>query len=44
MSNKKLYTREEFEELRINSAKQMHIDEKLQADTLKVLVKADQHH
>lgn len=43
MPDKKLYTREEFEELRINSAKQMHEDEKLQEDALKVLVKADQH-
>jgi cephalosporin hydroxylase len=43
MSDKKLYTREEFEELRTSSAKQMAADEKLQTDALKVLVKADHH-
>ena len=43
MSDKKLYTREEFEELRNNSAKQMAADEKLQADALNVLVKADRY-
>ncbi len=43
MSDKKLYTREEFEELRNNSARQMAADEKLQADALNVLVKADHY-
>ncbi|MCD6394840.1 MAG: cephalosporin hydroxylase, partial [Planctomycetes bacterium] len=43
MSDKKLYTREEFEELRNNSAGRMAADEKLQADALDVLVKADHY-
>ena len=43
VSDRKLYTREEFEESRSNSARQMAADEKLQADALKVLVKADHY-
>ncbi|MCD6393574.1 MAG: cephalosporin hydroxylase [Planctomycetes bacterium] len=43
MSDKKLYTREEFEELRNNSAGRMAAYEKLQADALNVLVKADHY-
>ena len=43
MSDKKLHNREEFEELRNNSAGQMAADEKLQADALNVLVKADHY-
>ena len=40
MSDRKLYAREEFEELRDNSAWQMAADEKLQTGALKVLAKA----
>lgn len=43
MSSKKFYTREEFEDLRIKSAKEMASDAKLRRDALKVLIKADHH-
>lgn len=43
MSAKKLYTREEFEELLKQSAKEMAADKLLQKDALEVFVKADQH-
>lgn len=43
MSEKKLYTREEFEALRRRSAEQMAADETLQQEALDVLVKADHH-
>jgi cephalosporin hydroxylase len=43
MSEKTLLTRKEFEALRISSAEEMAADEALQADALKVLVRADQH-
>jgi len=38
-----LYTREEFEDLRIQSARKMATDEKLGADALDVLVRADKY-
>ncbi len=41
MSNKKLYTREEFENLRRESAEAMAGDQKLRQDTLNVLIRAD---
>ncbi len=41
MSNKKLYTREEFETLRKESAKAMTADQELRRDALKVLIQAD---
>jgi cephalosporin hydroxylase len=43
MAEKKLFTRKEFEDLRIESAKQMAADKQLQADALDVLVRADKH-
>ncbi len=43
MSNKKLYTREEFETLREKSAQIMAADKELRRDALKVLVQADHH-
>lgn len=39
-----MYTREEFEQLRIESATKMAADRELQKDALSVLVRADQHH
>lgn len=44
MSDKKLYTREEFEHLRRESALAMEGDHTLREDALKVLVKADQYY
>jgi cephalosporin hydroxylase len=41
MSNKKLYTREEFENMRKESAKAMIADQELRRDALKVLIQAD---
>lgn len=41
MTNKKLYTREEFENLRKESAKAMTADQELRRDALKVLIQAD---
>ena len=38
-----MYTREEFEKMRIEAAKEMAEDEELQQDALDVLVKADKH-
>ena len=38
-----MYTREEFEQLRIRSAKEMSADAALQKDALDVLVRADKH-
>ena len=43
MSKKKLYTREEFESLLIESAESMTADEKLKGQALDVLMKADQY-
>ena len=43
MSDKKLYTREEFEEMRLDSAKKMAQDESLYDDALSVFVRADRH-
>lgn len=43
MAEKKLFTRQEFEKLRIESATQMAADKKLKADALDVLVRADRH-
>ncbi|OQA00607.1 MAG: Rhamnosyl O-methyltransferase precursor [Planctomycetes bacterium ADurb.Bin401] len=43
MAEKKLFTRQEFEKLRIDSAAQMAADKKLKADALDVLVRADHH-
>lgn len=40
----KLYTREEFEALRADSARKMAEDKKLQKDALDVLVQADHYH
>jgi cephalosporin hydroxylase len=41
---KEIYTREEFERLRIDSAKEMAGNEKLQGKALDVLVEADKNH
>lgn len=43
MSNKQLYTREEFESLREESAQTMATDRKLRRDALRVLVQADHY-
>lgn len=43
MSDKKMYSREEFESMRLNKAKEMARDEELQRDALDVLVRADRH-
>ena len=43
MSDKTLYTREEFENLRIESAAAMASDKKLHKDALNVLVQADHY-
>ncbi len=43
MSDKKFYTREEFEGLRIESAEAMASDAKLRQDALRVLVEADHY-
>ena len=43
MSDKKLYTREEFEALRMESAEVMAEDQALRRDALKVLVRADHY-
>lgn len=43
MTAKKLFTREEFEELRLASARNMAADRGLQEKALKVLVEADHH-
>jgi cephalosporin hydroxylase len=43
VSNKRLYTREEFENLRIESAEEMASDTNLRRDALKVLVQADRY-
>lgn len=40
---KKLFTRDEFEELRLASAREMALDEGLKKDALDVLVRADQY-
>jgi len=42
-AEKKLYTREEFEALRRESARAMAADEVLQRDALDLLVRADRH-
>lgn len=39
-----MYTREEFEKLRLESAKNMAMDRELEKDALDVLIKADRHH
>lgn len=39
-----MYTREEFEKLRLESAKNMAMDRELEKDALNVLIKADRHH
>jgi len=41
MAEKKLFTRKEFENLRIESAKQMAADNQLRKEAIDVLVKAD---
>ncbi|MCK4783651.1 MAG: class I SAM-dependent methyltransferase, partial [Desulfobacteraceae bacterium] len=43
MSDKKIYTRAEFEKLRIDSAREMARDESLRKDALNVLVRADRY-
>jgi cephalosporin hydroxylase len=43
MAEKKIFTRKEFEDLRIESAKQMAADTKLQTDAKDVLVRADHY-
>lgn len=43
MQNKKIYTREEFENLRQESAQKMVSDAKLQKEALEVLVQADHY-
>jgi len=43
VSSKKLYTREEFETLREESAQTMAVDRELHRDALRVLVQADHH-
>ena len=44
MSNKKWYTREEFEQLRIESAREMAADTELAKDALDVLVRAGRYY
>ena len=43
MSDKKIYTRTEFEEMKVNAAKKMIRDESLLRDALDVFVRADRH-
>jgi len=43
MSDKKMYTREEFEVLRMKSAEEMAEDQALRRDALKVLARGDQY-
>lgn len=43
MAEKKLYTREEFEERRLEAAQEMAADDALRQDALRVLTNADQH-
>lgn len=43
MGNKKLYSRGEFENLRLESAKEMYKDQELRQEALKVLVRADHY-
>lgn len=43
MGNKKIYTREEFEEMRLAKAREMYCDADLQKDALNVLIRADGH-
>ena len=43
MSDKEMYTREEFEEMRLKKAQNMADDKSLQDDALDVLVRADRH-
>ena len=44
MPDKKLYTRKEFEDLRVGSAGEMAADQKLRKDAIKVLVQGDGYH
>jgi cephalosporin hydroxylase len=43
VADKKLFTRAEFEDLRLESAKEMHKDQELWRDALDVLVRADHY-
>ncbi len=43
VKNKKLFTRKEFEKLRIESASKMASDKKLQEDALDLLTRSDKH-